>query len=178
MQRLTKGNIKNAVVNTPPGIKLFNVFPGSLEPGIDVSLHVIFPPGLEDQVPKEHRNAIIVMREELRKELDQCLEDGCEKNFLRYCIISQPYLEKLNKLIGHDALLESYGKVPYVQQQREVLKHNCKMQKKVEEYQERKCGTCNKKGLWKGCGRCRKIYYCSEDCQRKDWSSHKVGCNV
>ena len=45
---------------------------------------------------------------------------------------------------------------------------------------ERKCGGC---GLWQTperklerCGQCRRVYYCSRQCQLADWKTHKVGC--
>lgn len=36
------------------------------------------------------------------------------------------------------------------------------------------CGKAEKK-LQK-CSRCKKTYYCSVECQRKDWPQHKFGC--
>ncbi len=37
------------------------------------------------------------------------------------------------------------------------------------------CAMCNKKAQNK-CGRCRNTHYCSQECQRKDWPSHKNVC--
>jgi hypothetical protein len=28
----------------------------------------------------------------------------------------------------------------------------------------------------KRCSRCHRVYYCSTECQRSDWSQHKVIC--
>ena len=48
-----------------------------------------------------------------------------------------------------------------------------------------KCQTCNRKEEsqeksgklhLKKCGKCRKVYYCSKSCQKKDWRAHKVDC--
>lgn len=56
--------------------------------------------------------------------------------------------------------------------------------KKLEE----RCGTCATPNrlidsdkddahyLLKKCSRCRKMMYCSTECQRKDWPRHKVAC--
>lgn len=44
-----------------------------------------------------------------------------------------------------------------------------------------KCGSCNKdqsqlsKSL-KTCAKCKRVQYCSRECQKKDWKSHKRAC--
>jgi ankyrin repeat protein len=38
------------------------------------------------------------------------------------------------------------------------------------------CSTCKKKGSLMRCSRCHKAWYCSRDCQVKDWTSHKTSC--
>jgi hypothetical protein len=37
------------------------------------------------------------------------------------------------------------------------------------------CKICNKPGDSK-CARCKKIHYCSVECQKKDWPEHKKYC--
>lgn len=41
------------------------------------------------------------------------------------------------------------------------------------------CTTCgkNQKKMDK-CSRCRDVYYCSKECQKSDWKSHKITCNM
>ncbi|CAM9617094.1 unnamed protein product, partial [Hapterophycus canaliculatus] len=39
-----------------------------------------------------------------------------------------------------------------------------------------KCAKCGKGGRAMKCARCRGVSYCSKDCQRKDWKSHKHSC--
>ena len=34
------------------------------------------------------------------------------------------------------------------------------------------CKVCKKKAT-KQCSKCRKVYYCSKKCQKKDWKQHK-----
>lgn len=51
-------------------------------------------------------------------------------------------------------------------------------EKEVEE--ERKedpnvCPCCRKDGKLL-CGRCRKVRYCSPECQKDDWKRHKIYC--
>ena len=48
-------------------------------------------------------------------------------------------------------------------------------------FAERQCGGC---GVWQRdtqtkldrCSHCRKVYYCSKECQLKDWKAHKLSC--
>ena len=43
----------------------------------------------------------------------------------------------------------------------------------------KRCKTCkskNKEDL-KSCSVCKIVYYCSKECQRKDWKDHKLECN-
>lgn len=39
-----------------------------------------------------------------------------------------------------------------------------------------RCTTCRKGGSSMLCSRCRKVTYCSKECQRQDWKNHKVNC--
>jgi len=44
---------------------------------------------------------------------------------------------------------------------------------------DRKCVVCmlwKPVTLFKNCGRCKAISYCSVDCQKKDWSLHRKAC--
>ena len=41
------------------------------------------------------------------------------------------------------------------------------------------CKTCLKENVkLLTCGRCKSVFYCSKDCQKKDWKSHKAVCAV
>jgi len=41
------------------------------------------------------------------------------------------------------------------------------------------CKTCLKENIkLLACGRCKSVFYCSKDCQKKDWKSHKAVCVV
>ena len=38
-----------------------------------------------------------------------------------------------------------------------------------------KCNTCNNKAT-KVCSKCKRVHYCSRNCQKKDWKVHKYKC--
>ena len=39
------------------------------------------------------------------------------------------------------------------------------------------CQTCLKRNNLKYCSKCKRITYCSAECQKKDWPIHKKSCN-
>ncbi|CAF0769184.1 unnamed protein product [Brachionus calyciflorus] len=39
------------------------------------------------------------------------------------------------------------------------------------------CATCSKENAKYRCGNCKKSWYCSQECQKADWKSHKPKCN-
>ncbi|OSD02201.1 hypothetical protein PYCCODRAFT_1411047 [Trametes coccinea BRFM310] len=39
----------------------------------------------------------------------------------------------------------------------------------------KKCGKVGK-GILKSCGGCKEVFYCSKECQKADWASHKIDC--
>ena len=41
----------------------------------------------------------------------------------------------------------------------------------------RACARCGGPAA-SACGRCKSAYYCSRNCQKLDWSRHKVACEV
>jgi len=48
-----------------------------------------------------------------------------------------------------------------------------------EEYPNALCNCCKKDGKrteMKLCGGCKRVHYCSKDCQLNDWKSHKKTC--
>lgn len=40
------------------------------------------------------------------------------------------------------------------------------------------CAVCKKKENLKSCSRCKKVHYCSVECQKKDWNTHKQDCKI
>lgn len=45
-----------------------------------------------------------------------------------------------------------------------------------EDFPDQRCHICSNKAT-KFCSKCKKVYYCSPDCQKADWSIHKKNCN-
>jgi len=44
---------------------------------------------------------------------------------------------------------------------------------------ERECANCTKKGTgFKRCSKCKKVWYCDQDCQKIHWSEHKKACGT
>lgn len=41
-----------------------------------------------------------------------------------------------------------------------------------------KCAKCSKAEGTLRCSRCRKVSYCSKECQRAHWKSHKIKCGA
>jgi len=39
------------------------------------------------------------------------------------------------------------------------------------------CNVCQASAATKRCSRCNLVWYCSPECQRKDWKKHKPFCN-
>lgn len=40
----------------------------------------------------------------------------------------------------------------------------------------RPCAQCRALGPWKKCAACREVYYCSKECQKVHWQTHKASC--
>ena len=58
--------------------------------------------------------------------------------------------------------------------QGEVIDFSVKAKEKLE---NGPCDVCGKEENTKACSRCRKAFYCSVECQKKDWvSGHKSVC--
>ena len=51
--------------------------------------------------------------------------------------------------------------------------------RRMSQISKRACAACEKSGgdiKFKMCSACKKVWYCSKECQRSDWKTHKVKC--
>ncbi len=69
--------------------------------------------------------------------------------------------------VSREALLEIFPKSP------EVIK---KLIYIIEQKLSKVCVLCTAKAQ-KKCSQCKQVYYCTQNCQQKDWKSHKLLCN-
>ena len=46
----------------------------------------------------------------------------------------------------------------------------------LAERRKKECKVCSIVKEVKSCSGCKRVYYCSRACQRKDWSAHKLEC--
>ncbi len=63
---------------------------------------------------------------------------------------------------------------------KDLVDGNAEMNKeqtdKLHYYLRFQCAVCKIHGATKKCGRCKKIRYCSKECQKKHWTEHKKTC--
>ncbi|KAL4231969.1 hypothetical protein ACF0H5_009546 [Mactra antiquata] len=72
-----------------------------------------------------------------------------------------------------------YGASSTVDDEHSLEGSNCGEAKDglVNNNNEATCFKCGNRGCTNACSRCRKTFYCSKVCQRKDWPVHKKICN-
>lgn len=55
--------------------------------------------------------------------------------------------------------------------------HRKRLCKKRVDHRLYKCSLCSiEMTIMKVCGKCKKVRYCSEECQKEDWTAHKSVC--
>lgn len=64
-----------------------------------------------------------------------------------------------------------YCSSPYAKASEDGYHCNCKPSTKIT-----RCGYCSKPDCTKRCAKCKEVYYCSDQCQKKHWSAHKPQC--
>ena len=76
--------------------------------------------------------------------------------------------------VFHKYMLESYEAIKKRSErqitQEEAKKLIAKATRKVG-----KCAQCNRPGDQR-CGKCKKVHYCSKECQKAHWATHKQTC--
>lgn len=85
--------------------------------------------------------------------------------------VERSYLYSSFKTFDH--FLYCFGLVPW---SKEDVKEGNLILDEFEKQPLKLCSKCYKDGKMKLCGKCEKVYYCSRECQEKDWASHKKIC--
>uniref|UniRef100_A0A336L5D1 CSON004625 protein n=1 Tax=Culicoides sonorensis TaxID=179676 RepID=A0A336L5D1_CULSO len=97
-------------------------------------------------------------------------------------MIKENIMEKARK-IGWKKILKEHKKLFIEIDQNDVIElaktlnesYNLDFYAEIEKPEENICNVCQKPAE-KKCARCHISYYCSVDCQRQDWKSHKKDC--
>jgi len=89
----------------------------------------------------------------------------------------RPFLEKMMR---NPELMESIKNDPIYQKLMTTTTNQTPKQEdtskpKEEKVGEKKCWVCGKPNSMK-CSKCKAAAYCSVECQRTDWPSHKTKC--
>jgi len=149
--------------------------------GRESAVAIFIPPGVEALVPLEHVETVKRLRVEFTTALTQSLDDddyasGGQKNMERINLAAAPYLAELIKLVPD--YLQLGQCTDFMKESRENFAYNIEFTKKFKGKYIRMCNnvSCGRKGLWKRCSGCKKIHYCSTNCQKADWDTHKVEC--
>jgi hypothetical protein len=171
MERLDKSFIREVASS---GLPVIGVLPGGS--ATDFATLIIFPEGIEDQFPEvpSAKKELIQMREELKQWI---IDHHPFPDMYPVLVHSNTYLIRTYKLVGKENYDKAIQGLKSVKEFRETVGININLNKKLGEYQQRFCASCNKTGPWRLCSRCKKVYYCSVECQKKNWPTHKLDCH-
>jgi hypothetical protein len=177
MNKLSEEKVRKIVSRYGDEVK--EIIPGFREPTAAESLaNFIIPPDLENTLPQIGKG-IADLRKELIQEVLNLPEDSrSEKNSKE--IVKQlhsKYTDKLCQIGDPVEILRAMEQSQYVKDARETIAHNVTMQKKIVEFQNKQCAVCSDRGALQRCSRCKGVFYCSEACQKRDWTNgHKTVC--
>ncbi len=80
------------------------------------------------------------------------------------------------QLITSTSILDSEGSISGYDQHMKNYYHKMYTDSVYSTYKDCQREDCKTKTTLR-CIRCRKVFYCSKKCQRKDWKLHKSMCN-
>ncbi len=142
---------------------------------VEFSTMLVLPDGIEDQFPEvpSAKKKLIQMREDLKKWIvdNHPFTDTNP-------VLSQlnTYLLRIHQLVGKENYEKKKKKLASVKELRKTMQLNHNLKKKLQEYQRRLCASCNKTAPPRQCSRCKKVFYCSQECQKANWLTHKTDC--
>lgn len=94
---------------------------------------------------------------------------------------SRRYIQLLHRIFIRPYL---NGQMRHESKRSPTVKRNGQLLDEQEEEKEmsprlvinKRCASCNKENCASMCSRCRSVYYCSANCQKRHWKNHKHDC--
>jgi MYND finger len=151
----------------------------------------VLPPDLEEVSPecKKHATKIKEMRQQCKEELQTLMtvtrttekDTGNQVKIIDKTLMGMEIVDKyqnqLEALIGIDELAYAYDhSVHLATAEAAMIKQFGDSSCNQEFDRGNACANCRHKGPWKMCAGCKKVYYCTYECQRRDWADHKKYC--
>ncbi|XP_077281435.1 zinc finger MYND-type containing 10 [Temnothorax americanus] len=90
--------------------------------------------------------------------------------------ILEKYHKKWKKLARHQSKYLFTTDTSYIKDAAQILSDVYDLEK-LDRIEAKKCSLCQEPSK-KQCSRCKEAWYCSRECQVKDWENHKNICNM
>lgn len=90
--------------------------------------------------------------------------------------ILEKYHKKWKKLARHQSKCLFTTDTNYIKDAAQILSDVYDLEK-LDRIEAKKCSLCQEPSE-KRCSRCKEVWYCSRECQVKDWENHKSTCNT
>ncbi|EGI60617.1 PREDICTED: zinc finger MYND domain-containing protein 10 [Acromyrmex echinatior] len=90
--------------------------------------------------------------------------------------ILEKYHKKWKKLARHQSKYLFTTDTSYIKEVAQILSDVYDLEK-LDRIETKKCSLCQEPSK-KRCSRCKEVWYCSRECQVKDWENHKNICNT
>ncbi|KYQ46581.1 Zinc finger MYND domain-containing protein 10 [Trachymyrmex zeteki] len=90
--------------------------------------------------------------------------------------ILEKYHKKWKKLARHQSKYLFTTDTSYIKEVAQILSDVYDLEK-LDCIETKKCSLCQEPSK-KRCSRCKEVWYCSRECQVKDWENHKNICNT
>ncbi|KAL6255736.1 hypothetical protein P5V15_012980 [Pogonomyrmex californicus] len=90
--------------------------------------------------------------------------------------ILEKHHKKWKKLARHQSKYLFTTDTDYIKDAAQILSDVYDLDK-LDRIETKKCSLCQELSK-KRCSRCKEVWYCSRECQVKDWENHKKTCNM